>query len=117
MRVLERHKPTLASVSANDYAGEALRLMKKLGQRWIFVLDRTEIAGLVFAKDLENEPQERLHEGDVREYMIPTPCRKEAQSENTSPWQGYTQAYMAIGADEAIETLSDGLKTRCLVGL
>jgi CBS domain-containing protein len=69
MRLWEVMEPTRESVSANDYAAEALQRMRNRGCDWAFVLDRNEVVGLVFARDLERQPPDYLQEEDVRRYM------------------------------------------------
>ncbi len=69
MTLQESMDPRIGSVSANDYAAEALRLMMTRHLGWLFVLDRNEIAGVVTARELARWPDELLKERDVREFL------------------------------------------------
>jgi predicted transcriptional regulator len=71
MRLHELMDSRFVTVSANDYAAEALQLMQTRKLSWCFVLDRNEIAGLVWAKDLARSSDMMLKERDVREYIAP----------------------------------------------
>lgn len=69
MRVYDIMDSRIATVSANDYAAEALRLMT-LGRRaWIFVLDCKELIGIAYASDMERLSESLLREQDVREHL------------------------------------------------
>jgi predicted transcriptional regulator len=69
MHLYDIMDPRVSTVSANDYALEALRHMTSKNLEWTFVLDRNEISGVVFARDLEALPETTLKEKDVREYL------------------------------------------------
>jgi CBS domain-containing protein len=56
------------TVSANDYALEALRLLQRKRQPWAFVLDCDGVAGIVLRETLESLPEDYLHEDDVRRH-------------------------------------------------
>jgi CBS domain-containing protein len=60
----------IGTVSANDYAAEALRLMTTHNLSWSFVIDRNQVAGIVQAQDLARLSDALLKECDVREYVI-----------------------------------------------
>ncbi len=62
-------KPVTGSISANDYAVEALDLLQKKKQDWAFVLDRNEVIGMVSRRALEKETQDTLHHEDVRNFV------------------------------------------------
>ncbi|HEY9685828.1 MAG TPA: CBS domain-containing protein [Coleofasciculaceae cyanobacterium] len=75
------------TVSANDYAVSALELMRNRGLSQLFVLDRDEIAGMIFEKDLKGLSEKLLRNSDVRETMVtnlqviePNLPREEAES-------------------------------------
>jgi len=69
MRVYDIMDSRIATVSANDYAAEALRLMTLWRRPWIFVLDCNELIGIAYAKDMERLSQSLLREQDVREHL------------------------------------------------
>lgn len=70
----------IATVSAFDYAVEALTLMRRACLERVFVLDRDEIAGVVFRHDLERQSEAALRDRDVREYMNTGLAMADAQS-------------------------------------
>lgn len=57
------------TISVNDYAIEAKRLMLQHDRAWIIALEQTQIAGVVLAKDLERLSEAILKERDVGEYI------------------------------------------------
>lgn len=69
MHLHELMDPRIGTVSANDYAAEALQLMNSRNLSWCFVLDRNEVTGLVWADDLAHLPDTLLKERDVREFV------------------------------------------------
>jgi predicted transcriptional regulator len=69
MRLHELMDSRVGTVSANDYAAEALHLMNLRSLSWCFVLDRNEVTGLVWARDLAQLPDALLMERDVREFV------------------------------------------------
>jgi len=69
MRLHELMDPRIGTVSANDYAAEALLLMNARNLGWCFVLDRNEVTGIIQAKDLDRIPETVLKERDVREFV------------------------------------------------
>jgi len=69
MHLYDIMDPRIGTVSANDYAVEALRHMASKKLDWTFVLDRNEVSGVVFARDLERLSEATLKEHDVREYI------------------------------------------------
>ena len=70
MHIHELMDSRISTVSANDYAAEALRVMASRNLSWSFVLDRNQIAGIIRAKDLARLSDALLKERDVREYVI-----------------------------------------------
>lgn len=56
-------------VSANDYAWEALRLMRSYRLPSVPVLERDEWIGCVFAEDMNRVSNHRLKEQDVKAYL------------------------------------------------
>lgn len=69
MRVYDIMDSRIATVSANDYAAEALRLMTLGSRPWIFVLDCKELIGIAYASDMERLSESLLREQDVREHL------------------------------------------------
>lgn len=69
MHLQEIMDSRIGTVSANDYAAEALRLMTARNLSWSFVLDRNQVAGIILAKDLARLSDALLKERDVREYV------------------------------------------------
>jgi predicted transcriptional regulator len=69
MQLNEMMDSRIGTVSANDYALEALRHMKAQKLDWSFVLDRNQVSGVVFARDLARLSETTLKEKDVREYL------------------------------------------------
>lgn len=69
MSLTELMNINIGSVSANDYAGEALSLMREKNLAWAFVLDRSQVVGIVYARDLERLSEMGQLEQDVRELM------------------------------------------------
>jgi len=61
----------VATVSANDYALDALILMRARRITRAVVLDRDNAVGLLFARDLERFSEMTLADRDVRECMTP----------------------------------------------
>jgi predicted transcriptional regulator len=70
MQLLELMDSKFVTVSANDYAVSALELMRNRGLSQLFVLDRDEIAGMIFEKDLKGLSEKFLRNCDVRETMV-----------------------------------------------
>lgn len=60
---------SITTISANDYAAEALRVMTARGQSKILVLERDEVVGVVSASDLQRMSDASLKDRDVREFM------------------------------------------------
>lgn len=71
MRLLDLMEPEILTISANDYAIEARRLMEQQHTNWILVLEKSQIAGVVLAQELASLPEGMLKERDVREYIRP----------------------------------------------
>jgi predicted transcriptional regulator len=71
MQLHEIMDSRIGTVSANDYALEALRHMKAQKLDWSFVLDRNQVSGVVFAQDLARFSETALKDRDVREYLTP----------------------------------------------
>ena len=69
MQLHELMDPRIGTVSANDYAVEALSLMNSRNLNWCFVLDRNEVNGIIWAEDLLRIPDTLLKERDVREFV------------------------------------------------
>lgn len=69
MHIHELMDSRISTVSANDYAAEALRVMASRNLSWSFVLDRNQVVGMVHAKDLSRLSDGVLKECDVREYV------------------------------------------------
>lgn len=69
MHIHELMDSRISTVSANDYAAEALRVMASRNLSWSFVLDRNQVVGMIQAKDLSRLSDELLKECDVREYV------------------------------------------------
>ena len=69
MRLPELMDSNIFSISENDYATEALRLMRNQGLKWLFVLNREQLAGVVFRSDLERCSDATLKEREVREFL------------------------------------------------
>lgn len=69
MHLYEIMDSRIGTVSANDYALEALRHMTTRQLDWSFVLDRNQVSGVVFARDLVKMSEATLKERDVREYL------------------------------------------------
>lgn len=59
----------LTTVSAYDYAADALIFMYRKGLKQVHVLDGDEVVGMIYARDLERHSQSVLRDRDVREYM------------------------------------------------
>jgi len=70
MRIFDIMDSTVGTISANDYAIEALRMMIKQKCPWIFVLESNELAGVIYARDLERYSETVLRDRDVREYLV-----------------------------------------------
>lgn len=69
MQLTEMMEAEILTISANDYAIEALRLMNQRNAPWAIVLDRDWIAGIVYAQELNRFPASLLKERDVQEYL------------------------------------------------
>jgi predicted transcriptional regulator len=69
MHIHELMDSRISTVSANDYAAEALRVMASRNMKWSFVIDRNQVVGIVQAKDLSRLSEALLKERDVREYI------------------------------------------------
>lgn len=69
MQVDEIMDTHVLTISVNDYAIEARRLMAQFECEWIIALDHAEVAGVVLAGDLRNIPESILKERDVREFV------------------------------------------------
>ncbi len=69
MLLQELMSTEILTISANDYAAEALRLMNHHARTWVIVLESDQIAGIVFLQDLERLTESTLKERDVREYL------------------------------------------------
>lgn len=69
MQLTEIMEAEILTISANDYAIEALRLMSQRNAPWAIVLDRDWIAGIVYAHELNRFPETMLKERDVQEYL------------------------------------------------
>ena len=72
MHLYEIMDSRIGTVSANDYALEALRIMTMRRLSWCFVLDRNQVAGIIRYKDLARLSDAVLKEQDVREYVMPS---------------------------------------------
>jgi len=70
MQLYDVMDSNIGTVSANDYAVEALRHMKARKLDWSFVLDCNQVSGVIFAQDLARLSEATLIERDVREYLI-----------------------------------------------
>jgi predicted transcriptional regulator len=79
MKLLDVMDPNIVTVSANDYAADALSLMRQRGLSEVFVLQRDEVCGIVFAVDLAYLPDEVLKDRDVREFMVPSVAMAECE--------------------------------------
>ncbi|WP_373532129.1 CBS domain-containing protein [Vampirovibrio sp.] len=73
MRLLELTEPVMLTISVNDYAMEAQRLMAQQQSGWIVVLEGLQMIGVVFAQELGALPPATLNDLDVREYLRPFP--------------------------------------------
>jgi chloride channel protein, CIC family len=71
MEVADLMERRVVTVSANDYAMEALSLMREKGLSELLVVDRNEVVGYVERRILECQMPRTLAERDVREYMNP----------------------------------------------
>jgi predicted transcriptional regulator len=69
MRLYDLMDSHIGTVSANDYALEALRHMTAQKLDWSFVLDCNQVSGIVLARDLAAIAEATLKERDVREYL------------------------------------------------
>lgn len=69
MRIDEFMDTQVLTISVNDYAFEAKRLMAQQACDWMIALDRADVAGVVFAQELERASEAALKERDVREYV------------------------------------------------
>lgn len=69
MQVADLMDTHVLTISVNDYAIEAKRLMSQHDRAWIIALEQSQIAGVVLAKDLERLSEAILKERDVREYV------------------------------------------------
>lgn len=56
-------------VSANDFAEEALDFMHRHGKRFLFVLDRESIVGVVLREELSKTPPRMLKDATVRDFI------------------------------------------------
>ncbi len=63
----------MLTISVNDYAMEAQRLMAQQQSGWIVVLEGLQMIGVVFAQELGALPPATLNDLDVREYLRPFP--------------------------------------------
>lgn len=70
MRIFDIMDSRIGTISANDYAIEALRMMSAQQCPWIFVLEANELAGVIYARDLERYSETVLRDRDVREYLV-----------------------------------------------
>lgn len=70
MHISEIMDTGFSTISANDYAIEAQRIMTTRQCPWLFVLDRNELAGIICARDLERYSEATLRDRDVREFMV-----------------------------------------------
>jgi CBS domain-containing protein len=73
MRLLDLIQPEGLTISVNDYAIEAQRLMAEQQTSWIIVLEGLQMVGVVFERDLRGLPPALLNERDVREYVSAYP--------------------------------------------
>lgn len=69
MRLYDILAEPVVTVSANDYAASALELIRMRGVSKVFVLDRDEIAGVIFKEDVIRQSESWLQERDAREVM------------------------------------------------
>lgn len=69
MRLLDLIQPEVLTISVNDYAIEAQRLMAQQQATWIIVLEGLQMVGVVFAEELKDLSPALLNERDVREYV------------------------------------------------
>jgi CBS-domain-containing membrane protein len=69
MQVADLMDTHVLTISVNDYAIEAKRLMSQHERAWIIALEQSQIAGVVLAQDLERLSEALLKERDVREYV------------------------------------------------
>lgn len=69
MRLLDLIQPAVLTISMNDYAIEAQRLMVQQQSSWIIVLEGLQMVGVVFAEELSGLSPALLNERDVREYV------------------------------------------------
>ena len=56
-------------VSANDFAEDALEQMRRNGARFLFVIDRQNIIGIVLKSEMEKQDPARMKYGLVRDFM------------------------------------------------
>jgi len=69
MQLHELMDPRIGTVSANDYAAEALYLMNSRNLNWCFVIDRDEVNGIIWAEDLHHVSDTLLKERDAGEFV------------------------------------------------
>lgn len=69
MQVQDIMDTHVLTISVNDYAIEARRLMAQHGRDWVIAVERAEVAGVVWAESLRSIPDSTLKELDVREFV------------------------------------------------